>query len=180
VNHIEGHENLTTKDLLFLNLRAYCEKTTLNVFDLHPLTFILDFKAENVYEQYEAFRGVHKVIEANLQSDITEINKKLFNYQTATERKAQIALKNPYKLMQSAHDHKNIWLLKPTGLNRGRGIHIFQTLEELRQILIDNYDITWFGIGGYSKPAATNAVMASPAKEGEDASPTTVAETEAK
>jgi len=80
VNHIEGHENLTTKDLLFLNLRAYCEKTTLNVYDLHPLTFILDFKAENVYEQYEAFRGVHKLIESYLQSDITEINKKLFNY----------------------------------------------------------------------------------------------------
>lgn len=47
--------------------------------------------------------------------------------------------------MQSAHDKKNIWLLKPTGLNRGRGIHIFTTLEELKQILIENYDIQWFG-----------------------------------
>jgi hypothetical protein len=45
--------------------------------------------------------------------------------------------------MQTAHDHKNIWLLKPTGLNRGRGIHIFTTIEELRTILIDNYDINW-------------------------------------
>lgn len=57
--------------------------------------------------------------------------------------------------MSSAHDHKNIWLLKPTGLNRGRGIHIFQTLEELKQILIENYDITWFGLSGQTiaKPA---------------------------
>jgi hypothetical protein len=46
-------------------------------------------------------------------------------------------------MMHTAHDHKNIWLLKPTGLNRGRGIHIFTTVEELRQILIDNYDINW-------------------------------------
>jgi hypothetical protein len=68
---------------------------------------------------------VHKLVETNLSADINEINKKLLNYQTATERKAQIALKNPYKMMRSAHDHKNIWLLKPTGLNRGRGIHIF-------------------------------------------------------
>ena len=134
MNHIEGHEHLSTKDLLFLNMKAYCEKLTpiINVYDLLPLTFILDFKAENAYEQYEAFRGVHKLIEANINADIIEINKKLFNYQTATERKAQIALKNPYKMMQSAHDHKNIWLLKPTGLNRGRVIHIFQSLDELR------------------------------------------------
>jgi len=47
--------------------------------------------------------------------------------------------------------------------------------------LIDNYDITWFGIGGYSKPAVTNNTqLTSPAKEGDDVSPTTVAETEAK
>jgi hypothetical protein len=46
--------------------------------------------------------------------------------------------------MKSAHDHKNIWLLKPTGLNRGRGIHIFTTLEELRNILIENYDVNFF------------------------------------
>jgi hypothetical protein len=47
-------------------------------------------------------------------------------------------------MMRSAHDHKNIWLLKPTGLNRGRGIHIFTTLEELRNILIENYDVNFF------------------------------------
>jgi hypothetical protein len=28
VNHIEGHEHITTKDLLFINFRAYCEKTS--------------------------------------------------------------------------------------------------------------------------------------------------------
>jgi len=33
VNHVQGHENLTTKDLLFLNLRAHCEKHNINVFD---------------------------------------------------------------------------------------------------------------------------------------------------
>lgn len=47
--------------------------------------------------------------------------------------------------MHSAHDHKNMWLLKPTGLNRGRGIHIFRTIDELKAILRDNYDISLFG-----------------------------------
>ncbi len=30
-----------------------------------------------------------------------------------------------------------MWLLKPTGLNRGRGIEIFDSLEELEKILLD-------------------------------------------
>jgi phosphoribosylamine-glycine ligase len=38
-----------------------------------------------------------------------------------------------------------MWLLKPTGLNRGRGIHIFTTMEELKNILIENYDVNFFG-----------------------------------
>lgn len=59
-----------------------------------------------------------------------------------TERRGH-AVKNAYKLLHSAHDHKNIWLLKPTGLNRGRGIHIFKNYDEMKQILKDTYDITW-------------------------------------
>lgn len=46
--------------------------------------------------------------------------------------------------MESAHQGKNMWLLKPTGLNRGRGIHIFRQFDELKQILVDHYDIGWF------------------------------------
>jgi uncharacterized protein YfaT (DUF1175 family) len=78
VNHIEGHESITTKDQLFINLKAYCEKTTpLNVFELVPLTFILDFKSEQIYEQFDTFRSVHKMIDQNISLDVNELNKKL-------------------------------------------------------------------------------------------------------
>jgi len=30
----------------------------------------------------------------------------------------------------------NFWILKPTGLNRGRGIHVFKDLESLKEIII--------------------------------------------
>ena len=58
-----------------------------------------------------------------------------------TERKGH-TVKSAYKLLDSLHNHKNIWLLKPTGLNRGRGIHIFQTIDEFKKILKDTYDIS--------------------------------------
>jgi len=30
---------------------------------------------------------------------------------------------------------KNIWILKPTGLNRGRGIHVVDTVKECKKLI---------------------------------------------
>jgi hypothetical protein len=35
------------------------------------------------------------------------------------------SIKTPYKLTECCHNKQNLWLLKPTGFNRGIGIHIF-------------------------------------------------------
>lgn len=42
---------------------------------------------------------------------------------------------------QSEHRHKNLWLLKPTGFNRGIGIHVFNSFTDLKQILWSHYRI---------------------------------------
>ncbi len=101
VNHIEGHETLTTKDQLFTNLKSFCEKNSLNlnVFDLVPLTYILDFKSEQIYEQFETFKGVHKLIENNISLSCNDLNKKLLQFQAASERRTVNQLRNPYKMM---------------------------------------------------------------------------------
>lgn len=44
------------------------------------------------------------------------------------------------------HKKQNIWLLKPAGYNRGIGIHIFKTFEQLCKIMAKEY-----GIGRGSK-----------------------------
>jgi len=46
-----------------------------------------------------------------------------------------------FRTFKSSEDESNyLWLLKPTGLNRGRGIHIFSTIEQLDKLLNDYYD----------------------------------------
>eukprot|EP00347_Sterkiella_histriomuscorum_P014963 403358833 len=140
VNHIQGHENLTTKDLIFSNMKQYCDKVNLNVFDFLPLTFILDFKSDQLYEQLDIFKGVFRIIEQNIHLSTNELTTKIQNLQAQYDRKAYKS-QNCFKLLQSSHDYKNLWLLKPTGLNRGRGIHIFKSLDELKQILNDFYDV---------------------------------------
>ena len=30
---------------------------------------------------------------------------------------------------------KNIWILKPTGLNRGKGIHVIDKIKEIKRLI---------------------------------------------
>jgi phosphoribosylamine-glycine ligase len=39
------------------------------------------------------------------------------------------------KLSPSYFQGHNIWILKATGFNRGRGIHVFNKLEELNRLI---------------------------------------------
>lgn len=32
---------------------------------------------------------------------------------------------------------QNLWVLKPNDFNRGRGVHIFNTLEQLKKLITD-------------------------------------------
>ena len=49
--------------------------------------------------------------------------------------------KTPLTITECCHSGQNLWLLKPTGLNRGIGIHIFQTFDELCDIMCSTYGI---------------------------------------
>ena len=53
MNHIEGHGALTTKDQLFYNIKTYCERKHLNVYDIIPLTFAIDFLGENLEQKVD-------------------------------------------------------------------------------------------------------------------------------
>ena len=44
-------------------------------------------------------------------------------------------------ITECCHDRQNLWLLKPTGFNRGIGIHIFSTLDQLKDIMHTSYGI---------------------------------------
>lgn len=50
------------------------------------------------------------------------------------------------------NENSYVWLLKPTNLNRGRGIEIFSTLEQLERLLNEYYEGVQEKI--YNKPLA--------------------------
>ena len=43
VNHVKGHNELTTKDNLFINMKSYYESQKSNIYDTLPITVVLDY-----------------------------------------------------------------------------------------------------------------------------------------
>ena len=83
------------------------------------------------------FMNIHKIIDKNIDKSFEEINTKMLAYQTAKEK----SIKTAYKINRCHQNGENLWLLKPTGFNRGIGIHIFQTFDQLREIMCESYGI---------------------------------------
>lgn len=137
VNHVRGHGSLTTKDNLFLNMKAYYESQKVNIYDFVPLTIVLDYLRDDVGERVEQFQRIMKTIETHKDEDYETINAKLVEGQHGKEK----SIKTPYRLTECCHAHQNLWLLKPSGFNRGIGIHIFQEFDQLRDIMCNNYGI---------------------------------------
>lgn len=118
VNHFEGHFELSNKLNLFLNLQHYCERRGLNILELMPLTFSIDFDSTRFHAQYTAFTSFFKAL-----ADTKKPNKDKLAVLPATHNSGQ-----------------NVWILKPSGFNRGRGISVFSSLEELKAILDDYHE----------------------------------------
>jgi len=138
INHFENHHEVTTKDCLFKNLLTYVEHKRGNVFDYVPLTFLLDVDSETYALDYEKIIHCYNIIEGfkkNTDYDqcVKLINQKLVNFPIFKDKKTQTHCKA--KLHKTHYSGNNIWILKPTGFNRGRGVEVFDSLEKLRSLV---------------------------------------------
>ena len=55
------------------------------MFDIVPLTIVIDYLKDDVGEKMEMFMNLHKIIEKNIQDDFEEIWKEINNYKTYTD-----------------------------------------------------------------------------------------------
>ncbi|CAD8135286.1 unnamed protein product [Paramecium octaurelia] len=139
VNHFEHHREISNKSYLIKNLSQYCEKHKLNVFDYTPLTFVIDFSDENCdynitqfLKTYEQFAP--KKPQAKQMLDVKRRLRGNFSNSYQRESSSQfqkIQMNNTFL----SEDSTYMWLLKPTFLNRGRGIQIFDNLETLVKLV---------------------------------------------
>ena len=67
VNHFENHQEITTKNELFKNLKQYSDERGQNAFHTIPLTFCLKVSADrqnaSIKQQLKPFKEVFKLLE---------------------------------------------------------------------------------------------------------------------
>ncbi|CAK58845.1 unnamed protein product (macronuclear) [Paramecium tetraurelia] len=130
VNHLQNHRELTMKCNLIRNLKQFCQSNKRYVWDVTPLSFIID-----LYSQ-----------ESNLNRVLQEFTYFYEQFKPSSDKKSQHNCPSKRyqqyihpKMHYSFYDEEDnyIWILKPNEFNRGRGIQFFRTIEELKQILKD-------------------------------------------
>ena len=144
INHFEFHPEITTKDLLFKNVLAYAELNKINVFDHLPLTFVIDVDSHTYTADFSKFincyETIHGIINGGNKSSpdyykqcLKLINSKLQHINLSKERRIVSHCKP--KIPDTHFAGKNIWILKVTGFNRGRGVTVFNSMEKLKNLI---------------------------------------------
>jgi hypothetical protein len=150
-NHFEFHREISTKNCLIKNLSNYCEMNKITIFDMTPTTFVFDMDdIENFDSDMQRFSKLfikHNVDQEKYpKPDPNDKKNHSTWYHFDYRRKKNYTLANlndEKKVSQYLKPkfHKtfmkgfNVWVLKPTGLNRGRGIEVFNTLEALNTFI---------------------------------------------
>jgi len=62
-NHLEKHELLSTKDLLYQSMARYCDQNKLDVFQYLPIQFVFDFSSKTFSHEIEQFCQYFNCIE---------------------------------------------------------------------------------------------------------------------
>ena len=125
--------------MLFKNLTNYAELNKLNVFDYLPLTFVVNVDLQTYSPDFEKFSRCYDIF----QTAINEIDKNIPDYDNQcikliNNKLQQIGLFKERrsishcqpKIVDTHFAGKNIWILKPTGFNRGQGISVFNSMKK--------------------------------------------------
>jgi hypothetical protein len=150
VNHMENHVEISTKNRLIKNLSYHCEANKLPLFDMTPSTFLFDAddqvnfdtdiqKFAKFFIKHNPDQNKYPRPDPNGKNHNVWYNfdyRKKGNY-TAPVMNASKKV-SPYlkpKIHKTFITGYNVWILKPTGFNRGIGIEVFNTLESLNEFL---------------------------------------------
>ena len=110
------------------------------MFNYIPITFIIEVTQENYKldfsESFNKFTTLHKLLESSsanipnesfLKKRDTELVPVLSNGKNAKYSR--------YSMPSNHFVGSNLWILKPTGMNRGNGIHVFKDITKLMQLI---------------------------------------------
>ena len=142
VNHLEGHFEISAKDGLLRNLISYCEGNKQNVFNYIPLAFELDIDSPSYPANYDKFITCYSILNS-YSTSVNSPDKMEMAYKWIDKKLTRVAFTvdkrltyySRAKISRTQFAGKNLWMLKPTGCNRGRGVSVIDTLKKLESLI---------------------------------------------
>lgn len=131
-NHFKNHQIFSTKSGLLDTLNLIYSNDLAKTFDIMPLSYKIEYNPQKGIKGLKQFTEMFNSIEAS-KSSLKSISKNTVST-TDTDPEQQKTLPAADKfstLTPCLNQGKNVWVLKPTHLNRGRGITLFNSLEQL-------------------------------------------------
>jgi len=146
LNRFERFGQIGDKDNLFRNLYFYCQKQGKNVFDYVPLTFSFRLNEKEFQADLQQFARYFRSIEEGTSAESVQtvspgtyysfdFKYKVPESSLQSGRKFQNADVNAIPKDEIFYSGKNLWILKPSSLNRGKGLELFTSLAELNEFL---------------------------------------------
>lgn len=182
-NRLSHASEIADKDNLFRNLWFHSQLSQTNVFNIVPLTFSFRMQEKQFAEDIQAFARFFIATQKGIPLDEVQPISLVNDPETQTDLpiyydfpvKFKPTITIPRKF-QNPDCHtidknpcffagKNIWIIKPSGCDRGKGVEIFKSLEELSYFL--KLYVSGYNMSEYTKMNYTDQDTVSPSmKEG--------------
>ena len=147
VNHFENHALITTKDKLIESMSKLSEYLHQDVFNTIPITFVIDLGTSLCQQEFDKFTYYFNMIEkfkepyAEQHSEegklevIANMNRNIQQYSSMNEKKRKYGT---LTMRETLYDGHNMWLFKPADANRGRGVNLFNSIDELKRLIVEH------------------------------------------
>ena len=126
VNHIEFNNEISNKMRLYANLLRHCEEKKIDAFSIFPFTITLQVSHRSFNEQLANFEKLYK----NIKRYTPKSNKK-FSEMFNVILSKKIGSLQTINIPETFNSGKNLWIIKPVNLNRGRFITVENNLNNI-------------------------------------------------
>ena len=131
VNHLEFCSNISNKLTLYYNLIRHCESKKINLFDYFPFTICLTLSQNSFNTQIENFKKFCTELPSFTPKSIVKYVER-FNI-LGSRRTGECQTIN---IPQTYNTGKNMWIIKPINLNRGRCIQVLNDTKQIVEYLL--------------------------------------------
>ena len=128
VNHFEFNLEISNKMRLYANLFRHCEQKKIDIFSIFPFTISLQISHRSFNEQLCNFENLYNNI-----NQYTPKGNKIFSDYFNVLLSKKIGSTQTINIPETFNNGKNLWIIKPVNLNRGRFITVEKNLSQIKK-----------------------------------------------